>query len=80
MSSCTGFTALSGGASVYSGTVTAFTGAATSFSTGVGSWTPSGSATEARTYQVGYAVSSSTPDSAQGGTASFGLTWEAQSS
>ena len=77
-SSCSGFTALSSGSAVYSGTIAAFTAAATSFSTGVGSWTPSGSGNEARTYSVGYTVSASTPDSAQGGAAAFGLTWEAQ--
>lgn len=76
--SCGGFTALSSGSAVYSGTVTAFTTAATSYSSGVGSWTPSGTSSETRSYQFAYAVSSSTPDSAQGGTATFGLTWEAQ--
>lgn len=76
--SCTGFTALASGSAVYSGTVTAFTGAATSYGTGVGSWAPTGTSSETRSFQFAYAVSSSTPDSAQGGTATFGLTWEAQ--
>jgi hypothetical protein len=76
--SCSGFTALASGSAVYSGTVTAFTAAATGYSNGVGSWTPTGTSSETRSYQVAYAVSSSTPDTAQGGAATFGLTWEAQ--
>ncbi|WP_375432298.1 TasA family protein [uncultured Friedmanniella sp.] len=76
--SCSGFSALATGSAVYSGTVTAFTGAATGYGSGVGSWSPSGTATETRSYQFGYTVSAATPDSAQGGVATFGLTWEAQ--
>lgn len=76
--SCSGFTALGSGSAVYSGTLTSFTGAATGYGSGVGSWTPSGTSSETRSFQFAYAVSSSTPDSAQGGTAAFGLTWEAQ--
>jgi Camelysin metallo-endopeptidase len=79
-SSCSGFTALSSGASVYSGTLSGFTGSATSYASGLGSWSPTGSASDTRTFQVAYTLSSSTPDSAQGGTATFGLTWEAQNS
>lgn len=79
-SSCSGFTALASGSSVYSGTLAAFTAAATTYATGLGSWAPSGSATETRTYQFAYTVSSTTPDTAQAGTATFGLTWEAQNS
>ncbi len=78
--SCSGFTALASGSSVYSGTLAAFTGSATAYGSGVGSWAPTGTASETRTFQVAYAVSSTTPDSAQGGTATFGLTWEAQNS
>lgn len=78
--SCSGFTALASGSAVYSGTLAGFTGAATNFSTGVGSWAPTGTATETRTFQVAYTLSTSTPDTAQGGTATFGLTWEAQNS
>jgi hypothetical protein len=77
-SSCSGFTALSSGSNVYSGTLAGFTGSATTYATGVGSWSPSGTATETRTFQFSYVVSATTPDSAQGGTASLGLTWEAQ--
>jgi hypothetical protein len=79
-SSCSGFTALSSGATVYSGTLAGFTGSATTYASGVGSWSPTGNATDTRTFQVSYSLSSSTPDTAQGGTATFGLTWEAQNS
>jgi predicted ribosomally synthesized peptide with SipW-like signal peptide len=79
-SSCSGFTALTSGSSVYSGTLAGFTGAATTYGSGVGSWGPTGNASETRTFQLAYALSTSTPDTAQGGTASFGLTWEAQNS
>ncbi|GAA3578796.1 hypothetical protein GCM10022197_40260 [Microlunatus spumicola] len=79
-STCSGFTALSSGSSVYSGTLAGFTGAATTYGTGLGSWAPTGNGSETRTFQFAYTVSSSTPDTAQGGTATFGLTWEAQNS
>ncbi|GAA1829315.1 hypothetical protein ACFFOM_12675 [Microlunatus capsulatus] len=75
---CAGFTPLASGSSVYTGTLAAFTGAATGYASGVGTWTPSGTAAETRTFQVSYLVSTTTPDSAQGGTAAFALTWEAQ--
>lgn len=78
--SCSGFTALSSGSSVYSGTLAGFTGSATTYATGAGSWAPTGNASDTRTFQVAYALSSTTPDTAQGGTATFGLTWEAQNS
>lgn len=79
-SSCSGFTALSSGSSLYSGTLAAFTGSATTYGSGVGSWAPTGGTSDTRTFQLAYAVSSTTPDTAQGGTATFGLTWEAQNS
>jgi hypothetical protein len=77
-SSCSGFTALASGSSLYSGTLSGFTGSATGYASGVGTWSPSGSGSETRTFQFAYTVSSTTPDTAQGGTATFGLTWEAQ--
>ena len=79
-SSCSGFTALGSGSSVYTGTLAGFTTAATAYANGLGSWAPSGNATDTRTFQLAYAVSTTTPDTAQGGTATFGLTWEAQNS
>lgn len=38
--SCTGFTALATGSSIYTGTLAAFGTAATTFATGLGTWTP----------------------------------------
>jgi len=82
--SCTGFTALSTGSSVYSGTLADFGSSATNYSTGVGSWTTAGVATgaaaETRTYQLTYSVRTETTNDTQGGTAALGFTWEAQSS
>lgn len=78
--SCTGFTALSSGSSVYSGTLAALASSATNYSTGLGNWTPTGAASETRVYQITYTLDAATPNTAQGGTASLGLTWEAQNS
>lgn len=78
--SCSGFTALDTGSSVYSGTLAGFGSSATSFGTGLGNWTPTGTATESRTYKLAYSLASSAPDSTQGGTATLGFTWEAQNS
>jgi hypothetical protein len=78
--SCATFTALPTGAAVYSGTLDSFGATATSYATGLGSWAPTGAATETRTYQVSYTVSATAPDTTQGGTAAVGLTWEAQNS
>ena len=78
--SCSGFSPLSSGSSVYTGTVAALTSAATGYSSGVGSWAPTGNATETRTFEIDYVVSSAIPDTAQGGTAAFDLVWEAQNS
>jgi hypothetical protein len=78
--SCTGFAALGTGAQVYSGTLANFGTTATGFATGLGTWAPTGAATETRVFKVEYTFSSAAPNSTQGGTASIGLTWEAQNS
>jgi hypothetical protein len=75
--SCTSFVA---GSTLYDGTMAAFGTGRTSFATGVGSWAPTGSASETKSYKVTYTLSTSTPDSAQGGTAALGFTWESQNS
>ena len=75
---CTGYTPLTTGGTVYTGTLDGFGKTATSFATGVGAWTPTGTANETRTYQITYTVRSTAPDTTQGGTAALGLTWEAQ--
>jgi hypothetical protein len=81
---CTGYTPLATGASVYTGTLDGFGTTATSYSTGLGSWTPAvnpaGTANESRTFQITYTVKSDAPDTTQGGTAAVGFTWEAQNS
>jgi hypothetical protein len=82
--SCTGFTALSTGSSVYSGTVAGLA-ATTSFSnpitaTGTAQWAPTGTASETRVYQFTYTVPTTAPSTIMGGTASVGFTWEAQNS
>lgn len=76
--SCTGFTPLGTGSSVYSGTLDGFATADTNFATGAGSWTPTGTGSETRVFQFSYTVGASTPNTAQGQTASLGFTWEAQ--
>ena len=76
--SCTGFTPLASGSSLFTGTLASFTGSASSYATGLGSWSPTGTGSESRTYQFGYTISSPIPDTAQGGTASFTLVWESQ--
>ena len=81
---CTGFTALTSGASVYSGTLADFATTATGYANGVGGWATSGIASgapaEARTYQLSYTVKTDAPNTTQGGTAAIGFTWEAQNS
>ncbi|PZE25735.1 MULTISPECIES: hypothetical protein [unclassified Curtobacterium] len=78
--SCTGFTPSSTNGTLYTGTLANFASSYTNYSNGLGTWTPTGSASESRVYQVTYTVSSTTPNSAQAGTAALGLTWEAQNS
>jgi hypothetical protein len=80
--SCTGYTPLASGSSVYTGTLADFGANATSFATGVGSWNTAGVATgaETRTYQLTYTVNPNATNDTQGGTAALGFTWEAQNS
>ncbi len=76
-SSCAGFT---GGSTVFTGTLASFGTTKTSFATGVGSWAPTGAASETKAYRITYTLSASTPDTSQGGTAALGFTWESQNS
>lgn len=78
--SCSGFTPLASGASLYSGTLDQFGKTATGFGNGLGDWAPTGAGSETRTFQFVYTVSPQAPDTTQGGTAGVGLTWEAQNS
>ena len=74
--SCTGFTSAS---NAYTGTLAAFGTGKTNFASGVGTWAPAAGA-QTRTYRFTYTVNGSVPNSAQGGTAAIGFTWEAQNS
>ena len=76
---CTGFTPLTSGPDVYSGSLADFGVRTTSFPTGAGSWRPTGGTSESRTFRVTYTLRAATPNTAQNGTASVGFTWEAQS-
>lgn len=78
--SCTGYTPLATGSSLFTGTLESFGATYTDFNRGLGTWAPTGTANETRTYQITYTVSSQAPDSTQGGSAAAGLTWEAQNS
>ena len=74
---CAGFTAA--GAAIFDGTLTSFATTKTSFATGAGTWAPA-AGTQTKSYRVTYVLNANTPDTAQGGTARVGLTWEAQNS
>jgi hypothetical protein len=71
--SCAGFTS---GVNDFTGTLADFAAARTSFANGVSSWAPTG--TESKTFRVAYTVDAAAPNSAQGGTAAVGFTWETQ--
>jgi hypothetical protein len=73
---CTSFT---GASTVHDGTLSAF-GAKTAFANGVGTWAPVGGVTDIKSFRITYTLNANTPDSAQGGTAAVGFTWEAQNS
>lgn len=73
-SSCGSFS----GTAIANDTLAALSAARTNFSNGVGSWTTTGGSSETKTYKFTYTVKTSTPDSAQGGSAALGFTWEAQ--
>lgn len=75
--SCTNFT---GGSTLYDGALSTFGTTKTGFASGVGSWAPTGTGSETKSYRITYTLSTSTPDSAQGGTAALGFTWESQNS
>lgn len=78
--SCTGFTPLATGASLYNGSFTGFGSSHTSYASGIGSWTPTGTADETRTFRVTYALDSAAPNSTQNGTAAGSFVWETQNS
>lgn len=75
--SCAEFTAAK---EIFTGSLATFGAAHTNYATGVGDWATTGSPAESKTYRITYTLGADTPNSAQGGTASVGLTWEAQNS
>ena len=75
---CTNFTPLASNAEIFSGTLDAFGTTKTAYNSGVGGWQTTGAGNEKRSYRIIYTVQSTIPDSAQGGTAQIGFTWEAQ--
>jgi hypothetical protein len=77
---CAGFTPLVSGSAVYTGSLANFGSTATSYATGLGSWAPSGTASETRVFRFVYTVDAGAPNTTQAGTAALGFTWEAQSS
>lgn len=80
---CAGFSPAPSNAVVYSGTLAAFAASATDYGHGLpgsAAWAPSGSSSETRVFRFAYTLSSSTPNTAEGGTSTIGFTWEAQSS
>ncbi len=72
-SNCNGFTSAG---TVYNGTLAAFP--TDSWTTGVGSWTTTGSAATARVYRIGWSLPTTAPNSVQNGTASLTFVWEAR--
>jgi hypothetical protein len=80
--SCTGFTPLTAGATVFSGTLAGFATAHSTYGSGIlaggaGAWKTTG-ATSSRTYRFTYTMSPAAPTSTMGGTAAVGFTWESQ--
>ena len=76
---CAGFAADAGAPNSFTGTLAAFASSYTSFATGFGTWAPA-AGTQVKVYKITYTLDAATPSSAQGSTASIGLTWEAQNS
>jgi len=73
------FTPLAAGSNVYTGTLADFASARTDYANGITAWTPTGGSTsDARTFEIKYTLDAATPNTAQGGTAALGFTWEAQ--
>jgi len=75
---CTGFVVTAGAANTFTGTLASFATAYSNFGNGFGTYAPTGAST--KVYKITYTVNAAIPNSAQGSTASMGLTWEAQNS
>ena len=71
--SCGAFTSPT---TIYTGTLATFTSTKTAYASGVGSWTPSSSAT--KVYRITYTLNASTPSNKQGSSTTATLQWESQ--
>jgi len=76
--SCTGFVPAATGGQLYNAPLSGFASTYSNYATGAGAWVTTGAASEARTFRVTYTLSPDAPNTVQKGTASLGLTWEAQ--
>jgi hypothetical protein len=76
--SCDGFTPASQGAQVFSGTLADFASQRTGYATGAPTWSPTGTATESRSFEFSYTLGQSTPNTGQDSRAAIAFTWEAQ--
>jgi hypothetical protein len=74
---CASFT---GASTLSESTLGSFGTTKTAFANGVGTWAPVGGVSDTKSFRITYTLNANTPDSAQGGTAAVGFTWEAQNS
>lgn len=77
--SCTGFTAASTGGNLTTGTLADFTADHTSWDTGLPTWSPTGAATESRSFRVTWKLETEAPNTVQESRADVDLVWEARS-
>ncbi len=75
--SCEGFTPQS---TVFDGRLSGFTGAHSSYGSGAPTWSPTGGASETRTFRITWKLADEAPNAVQGGTATTSFVWEAQNS
>ena len=76
---CTGFVS-SSTLTIGAETIDSFATSYTNFATGLSSWAPLGSSSEARTYRFVVELDATTPDTHQGMDAQIDFVWEAQNS
>ncbi|WP_295850824.1 hypothetical protein [uncultured Microbacterium sp.] len=74
---CEGFTPQS---TVFDGRLSGFTGAHSSYGSGAPTWSPTGGASETRTFRITWKLADDAPNAVQGGTATTSFVWEAQNS
>ncbi|WP_295826491.1 hypothetical protein [uncultured Microbacterium sp.] len=74
---CEGFTPQS---TVFDGRLSGFTGAHSSYGSGAPTWSPTGGASETRTFRITWKLADEAPNAVQGGTATTSFVWEAQNS